>query len=248
MRFHRDCWLLRVYNGLRALPRGRAVRTDPVIKEARIVCHYTMTTLGVPVEAVGLPAVADNKGGGDLRGRVRMAEEWRAARDRQAAADEKASRRAELDALAAALVAELRRAPLERLSEDGVVVLRPHHALYMDTSVSTCTQYRNTRVDLRNELNARLEAAAHGVRVTHIRVWPRRGLLHRVCQCGCDFGSIDECPSECCCCVLWSAACACLPIAYWLPRMCGDHTNLIAEWEVRVDVEAAMLVHACACA
>lgn len=58
-----------------------------------------------------------------------MAEEWRAARDRQVAADDAASRSAELDALASAVVAEIRKAPVERLSASGVTVMRPNHPL-----------------------------------------------------------------------------------------------------------------------
>ena len=191
-----------------------------------------MKSLGVPAEAVGMPVVVDNK---NLRERVCMAEEWRAARDRQAAADDTASQRVELDALASALVDEVRRAPMERLSGDGVTVLRPYHVVY-----ESCVGLRwHTRDDLRNELNARLEAAAHGVRVTRVTVSARRGLLHRVCQCGGDFDDgTDECPMECCCCLLWGAMCACLPLLYWLPRMCRDHSELIARWEIRVNVRA----------
>lgn len=165
-----------------------------------------------------------------------MAEEWRAARDRQVAADEAASRSAELDALASAVVAEIRKAPVERLSASGVTVMRPNHNVYMTMGGwSRC----NSSDSLRNELNTRLT----GVQASRVTVRPRRGLLHRVCQCGCapshlSFGD-DECPLECCCCILWSAACACLPLAYWIPRMCGDRDDLIAEWEIRVHVQEA---------
>lgn len=187
-----------------------------------------MKTVGVPSEAVGTPVVPNNDGG-ELRGRVRMSEEWRAARERQAAANEAASRRTELDALASAVVAEIRKAPVERLARNGVVVTRPHHMLY------TGRRMWSPNDDVKNELNTRLT----GVQATRIDFSPRRGLLHRVCQCGGHITHGDECPIECCCCILWSAACACLPMAYWIPRMCGDHDDLIAEWEIRVHVQEA---------
>ena len=182
------------------------------------------------MEAVGLPVVLNN----DVRGRVRVAEEWRAARARQDAADEAASRRAELDALASALVAEIRKAPVERLSANGVTVTRPRHALYKGMTMLRSDD------NLKNELNARLAAGATGVQATFVTASPRRGLLHRVCQCGGDSTNPDECPIECCCCILWSAMCACLPMAYWIPRMCGDHDDLISEWEIHVHVQEAV--------
>ena len=188
-----------------------------------------MKTIGVPAEVMGLPvAVADDS----LRERVRMAEEWRMARTRQTRADEAMSRNAELDALVNALVNVLRHAPLRRLSEDGVIVMRPHHPMYVD-------ERRWPRGELRDDLNARLEAAGHGVRVTGVTVKSQRALLHRVCECGCGLdASIDECPMECCCCMVWGAMCACLPTLYWWPRMCKDRGELIARWEIRVVVHA----------
>jgi len=111
-----------------------------------------------------VPMVIDNKRFIGLGERVRMAEEWR-----------EASRRAELDDLAAAVADELHNAPLERLSRGGVSLFRRHHTLYEGGLL-----WRQ-RDDMKNELNARLA----GVQVTGVFTTPRQGLLHRVCRWCC---------------------------------------------------------------
>jgi hypothetical protein len=113
--------------------------------------------------AVGVPMVIDNKRFIGLGERVRMAEEWR-----------EASRRAELDDLAAAVADELRNAPLERLSRGVVSLVRRHHTLYEGHSLWHGDE-------MKNELNARLA----GVQVTGVFTTPRQGLLHRVCRWCC---------------------------------------------------------------
>jgi hypothetical protein len=187
-----------------------------------------VATYGVPSEAMGLPVPMKDES--DIVERVHVANVMRHAHDEQKEAERDAMKTAELDALYEMIVAELRRAPLEQLmKKQRVFVFRKSHKLYEGRRFTTSCE------DLDNEINKRFQRSARRLHV-RLTVHRRRRFVHRLFECDCN--NNDYSPfEECCCCCFQSVVCACLPLAYWIPRWNGYYT--VYDYEIEVNVHMA---------
>ncbi len=113
-----------------------------------------------------------------------------------------------LAALYDAMVREIRRSPSACSLSIVVATTFASNALYEKYySAPGC-------VELQQLLNVRMDLE-HGLNVRNLRMERRKRCEHRACDCGCP----DDGVTSACC--LWNIMCGCVPLIYWIPRLCG---------------------------